>query len=141
MLFDKESVPTTGQAARPEVVIGTGFWFDWKQQHYLMDAGSPLEVTGTGALKDWINLVLRTNRGKYPIYPMDFGAPAQELVGRKYPKGYKLSELKRKFSESAAYCPAIRKVDTMTYDGEEIHSNITLVTDQGESKEVITVGT
>ena len=29
----------------------------------------------------------------------------------------------------------------MTYDGEEIHSTMTLVTDQGESKEVITVGT
>lgn len=141
MLFDKETAATTGQAARPEAVLGTGFWFDWNEQHYLMDAGSPVEVTGTGALKAWVNLVVRTKRDRYPIYPLDFGAPAQELIGRKYPKGYKLSELKRQFAESAAYCPAIREVDTMTYDGEEIHSTLTLVTDQGESKEVITVGT
>ena len=91
MLFDKETAATTGQAARPEAVLGTGFWFDWTEQHYLMDAGSPVEVTGTGALKAWVNLVVRTKRDRYPIYPLDFGAPAQELIGRKYPKGYKLS--------------------------------------------------
>ena len=68
MLFDKETAATTGQAARPEAVLGTGFWFDWTEQHYLMDAGSPVEVTGTGALKAWVNLVVRTKRDRYPIY-------------------------------------------------------------------------
>lgn len=137
MLFDTEQAVAEEPSAKSETAIGTGFLFDWEHSCYFMEAGSPVEVTGTEGVKEWVRQVLRTRRGRYAIYPGDFGAPAQDLVGQKAPKGFDLSELRRQLAESAAYNPAIREIGTMAYDGKTITCTITLGTDSGGTQEVI----
>lgn len=137
MLFDADQTMVEEFSAKLETAIGTGFLFDWEHGCYFMEAGSPVEVTGTEAVKEWIRQVLRTWRGRYAIYPLDFGAPAQALVGQKAPKGFDLSELRRQLTESATYNPAITDVGPVTYDGRTITCTITLATGTGEEKEVI----
>lgn len=139
MLFDP--VPTAEEtfAAKSETAITAGFVFDWDNGCYLMEAGSPVEVTGVEAVKEWLQQVIRTRRGRYAIYPADYGCMAQKLMGRKLPKGLDLSEFRRELAESAAYCPAIREISSMTYDGKTISCTVTLETETGVTQEVIDV--
>lgn len=88
MLFDavaQEQEAIT--ATRPETEIGMGFAFDWKNQRLNMQDGTPVLVYGVAAIKEWVQLVVRTRQGRSPIYPADFGAPVQDLIGQKAPKG------------------------------------------------------
>lgn len=139
MLFDTNQAMGKESSAKPGAAIGTGFLFDWEHGLYFMEAGSPVEVAGTEAVKEWVRQVLRTRRERYAIYPADFGAPAQALVGQKAPKGFDLSELRRQLMESAAYNPAIREIGAMAYDGKTITCTITLGTDSGDMQEVIDI--
>lgn len=133
MLFDTgldQTVETT--TARDEAEMGVAFAFDWQEGRYLMEAGSPVEVTGNKAVHEWMQQVLRTKRERYAIYPTDFGAPAQDLIGQKYPKGFLLSELRRQLSESAAYCPAIQGISQLDSELDTITGTVTLETPAGE---------
>ena len=95
---------------------------------------------GQGAAQAWLQQVLRTKRERYSIYPTDFGAPAQTLVGQKYPKGFLLSELRRQLAESAAYCPAIQDVGDLKQEGDAITGTVSLTTRSGERQEVFHFG-
>jgi len=87
MLFNQTEEQRQVMTAQDDGVLGVSFAFDWKAGHYEMAAGSPVEISGTRAAQAWLQQVLRTKRERYSIYPTDFGAPAQTLVGQKYPKG------------------------------------------------------
>ena len=142
MLFDTTMEKTVEEtAARDEAEMGVAFAFDWQAGCYLMEAGSPVEVTGNRAVQEWMQQVLRTKRERYAIYPTDFGAPVQDLIGQKYPKGFLLSELRRQLSESAAYCPAIQGVSRLENDRDTISGTVTLETPAGETQEVFYFGT
>lgn len=95
MLFNQTEEQRQEMTAQDDGVLGVSFAFDWKAGHYEMAAGSPVEISGTRAAQAWLQQVLRTKRERYSIYPTNFGAPAQALVGQKYPKGFLLSELRR----------------------------------------------
>lgn len=142
MLFDAALAQAAETAtARDEAEMGVAFAFDWQEGRYMMDAGSPVEVTGNKAVQEWMQQVLRTKRERYAIYPTDFGAPAQDLIGQKYPKGFLLSELRRQLSESAAYCPAIQGISQLDSERDTITGTFTLETPAGETQEVFYFGT
>ena len=68
MLFDavaQEQEAIT--ATRPETEIGMGFVFDWDHQQLKMQDGTPVLVYGIAAIKEWVQLVVRTRQGRYPI--------------------------------------------------------------------------
>lgn len=139
MLFDAEPVQEETYTGLPETAVMVGFRFDWKENRFMMAAGTPVEVTGTEAVKAWLELVIRIRRGRYAIYPADFGAPVQELMGHRYPKGFDLSELRRQLSETAKQLPAIREISDVTYDGDTIQCTVLLETEAGETQEVIEI--
>ena len=103
MLFDDYSPPEYDYSGTPTdpTVIHDGLKFDWQKNEFVMESGSPIIVSGGNAVKEWLELVVRTRQGRYPIYPVDFGGDALDIVGQKLPKGYGLSEFKRKMLESA----------------------------------------
>lgn len=141
MLFDTALAQDAETAtARDEAEMGVAFAFDWQAGCYLMEAGSPVEVTGNKAVQEWMQQVLRTKRERYAIYPTDFGAPAQDLIGQKYPKGFLLSELRRQLTESGAYCPAIETVSQLASERDQITGTVTLRTPAGERQEVFYYG-
>ena len=140
MLFNQTEEQRQVMTAQDDGVLGVSFAFDWKAGHYEMAAGSPVEISGTRAAQALLQQVLRTKRERYSIYPTDFGAPAQTLVGQKYPKGFLLSELRRQLAESAAYCPAIQDVGDLKQEGDAITGTVSLTTRSGERQEVFHFG-
>ena len=126
MLFNQTEEQRQVMTAQDDGVLGVSFAFDWK--------------AGTRAAQAWLQQVLRTKRERYSIYPTDFGAPAQTLVGQKYPKGFLLSELRRQLAESAAYCPAIQDVGDLKQEGDAITGTVSLTTRSGERQEVFHFG-
>ena len=139
MLFDKNETVETETAQGSDAVVMAGFRFDYKTNSYVMEAGTPVEVTGKEAVKAWLEQVIRTAQGRYDIYPSDFGARLQDLVGRKAPKGFDLSEFNRQLRETARYLPAIQDISRADYDGETIQCTVTLASSTGETTEVITI--
>ena len=129
MLFDavtQREAATETEQARDPAVMGRALVFDWEAGAYPMENGSPVEATGAGAVKAWLEYVIRTKVGRYAIHPEDFGTSALELIGQKIPRGYALSELRRELLESAAFCRAIREISELIYDGEQITCSVTL---------------
>ena len=125
MLFDKATTEQTVRTLR-DSAVGTAFSFDWEKNCFAMEDGSPVEVTGEAAVREWLQLVVRTAAGRYPIYPADFGAKAQDLAGRKLPHGAGLSELRRQIADSARHLPVIQEVSKVTYEDGAIHCTVTL---------------
>lgn len=139
MLFD-EKVTTNEEFAEPQLrdpdELGRALVFDWDENHFVMEDGSPVMVTKTEAAKEWLNLVVRTRQGRYPIYAPDFGGDAMDIIGKKIPKGYTISEFKRKMTESIQYNPGIDDVEGFTYDGEYIRFTCLLADGTKEVTEV-----
>lgn len=140
MLFDKKTTEQTVRTLR-ESAVGTAFLFDWQKNCFVMENGSPVEVTGEEAVRAWLNLVVRTAAGRLRIYPADFGARAQDLVGMKLPHGAGLSELRRQIADSARQLPVIQEVSKVTYEGGAIHCTVTLADLTKPITEVIDLGT
>lgn len=139
MLFDTDSTTLEefGQAQlRDPGELGLALVFDWNENHFVMEDGSPVMVRKTEAAKEWLNLVVRTRQGRYPIYAADFGGDAMDIVGKKIPKGFSLSEFKRKMIETIAYNPGIDDVEGFTYDGEVIRFTCLLADGTKEVTEV-----
>lgn len=129
MLFDAGDriIPfTPPDPARPSTVMGRGLVFDWAKKRYVMENGGPVECTGAEAVKAWIEQVVRTRVGKYPVHPTDYGCSALELIGQKIPRGYALSEIRQELLSSAAYCQAIEELSELIYDGEKINCTVRL---------------
>ncbi len=139
MLFDTASTDFeefSQGVVRPEDELGLDLVFDWTENHFVMEDGSPVMVNKTDAAKEWLNLVVRTRQGRYPIYPADFGGDAMDIIGKKIPKGFSLSEFKRKMIETIAYNPGIDDVEGFTYDGEVIRFTCLLADGTKEVTEV-----
>lgn len=129
MLFDAADRVTPvppPDPARPSTVMGRGLVFDWAAGRYRMENGGPVECIGAEAVKAWIEQVVRTRVGKYPVHPTDYGCSALDLIGQKIPRGYALSEIRRELLSSAAYCRAIEELSELIYDGERINCTVKL---------------
>ena len=129
MLFDaveRQPAAETPEPDRAETVMGRGLAFDWAAGRYPMENGSPAECAGAEAVKAWLEQVIRTRAGRYPVHPTDYGCSALELIGQKIPKGYALSEIRRELLASAAYCRAIEELSELVYDGETINCTVKL---------------
>ncbi len=140
MLFDALEAATMAAAEpRDPREMGVTFLFDWDNHRYYMESGSPVEVTGTEAVQAWMQQVLRTKQRRYAIYPSDFGALLQDLIGYKAPNGFLLSELRRQLLDSAGYCAAIQEIGKLEWNRDgTITGDLTLEDPSGESTEVIT---
>lgn len=134
MLFD---VTAEDAVTGSESAVKASLNFDWDSGAYAISRGSPAKITGLEAVKGWLQLVLRTPRGRYAVYPAGFGASLYQLIGKKLPRGAELAELRRQLQESAAWLPAIASIGAVTWDGEKISCTVTLDLDGEKTEEVI----
>lgn len=132
MLFDRTETTEAQDTEPDESKIGINFLFDYDKKAYVMEAGSPVQVTGRQAVQAWLEYVVRTARGRCAIHPTDFGARLQDMVGLKAPKGFDLSEFNRQLQESIRYLPAIQSVSRPVFDGKSIQCTVTLADDTTE---------
>lgn len=93
--------------------IGRSFVFDFKTgQHQIID-GKIVESDQLQAIKQWLELLVRTTVDKYQIYKdTGFGTTWEQYVGhRNLPLGFVVSEMEREISEAAVKLnPAIASV-------------------------------
>jgi len=136
MLFNTQTAPA---AAKQAVIEPCTFLFDWEEERYDMTEGEPTRVTGPEAVKAWLELVLRTRRGRYRIYPPDFGCSFLDLRGRKIPYGTSLPELQRELEQSAGYLDLIESVSGVEYDDGAVRCTVELAGSGPQEIEVIIV--
>ena len=94
--------------------------FDYERGRFIMVDGSPKKDRTITAIKQWVELMLRTKRGKYRVYEESrFGTHLEDIIGqRQMPKGYLNSEMKREITEACSLCPYITRVDNFRYERE-----------------------
>lgn len=124
-------------ADRDTALLPCTFRFDWVMEQYDMTEGEPTRVSDIEAVKAWLELVLRTRRGRYRIYPPDFGCSFLDLRGRKIPYGTSLPELQRELEQSAAYFDLIDSVSGVEYDEGTVRCTVVLTKTQQEEEVVI----
>nr|WP_306220688.1 DUF2634 domain-containing protein [Cohnella sp. WQ 127256] len=93
----------------PEASMGKVFLFDYDKREFVLKDGKPVLATYEQAIKQWITMVLITERGKYQVYKdLDLGLNIAQFIGRKdIPLGVINSEVKRQIEEQLIRHPEI----------------------------------
>lgn len=80
--------------------------------------GALQERTGREAVKQWFELMLRQKPGAIPIYRTDSSSQPgvdRTMLDRRMPEGWVQAEIERQVRETAAFCPAVRAVDSFVF--------------------------
>lgn len=119
------------------------FHEDGRSGSFQLIDGALVERQGIEAVKQWLELMLRQKPGAIPIYRTSGTTqPGVEAVSldRRVPEGWIFAEIERNVRETAAFCPAIRSLDSFKFTrvrrGMEVRFTVRLHT--GESEEVTT---
>lgn len=117
--------------------------FDSTTERFLLTDGALVERSGRAAVRQWIDLMLRQQIDRVPIYRTDSETKIgidRSLLGSRLPTGLASAEIERNVRETMSYCPAIRAVRdlTVTRRSRSCHVEFTAVLHDGESVEVST---
>ena len=80
--------------------------------------GALVERTGKAAVQQWFELMLRQLPGAIPIYRVDNTTQPgvdRTMMQTHLPEGWVRAEIERQIRETAAFCPAVRAVDTFIF--------------------------
>lgn len=68
-------------------------------------------ITGLDAIKQWVMIVLSTERYYFPQYSWDHGVEFSKLIGQNYDENYITSEVKRMIEDAILIDPNILGID------------------------------
>ena len=80
--------------------------------------GALVERTGKEAVRQWFELMLRQKPGAIPVYRTDSSSQPgvdRTMLDRRMPDGGVQAEIERQVRETAAFCPAVRAVDSFVF--------------------------
>ena len=80
--------------------------------------GALVERTGKEAVRQWFELMLRQKPGAIPVYRTDSSSQPgvdRTMLDRRMPDGWVRAEVERQVRETAAFCPAVRAVDSFVF--------------------------
>ncbi len=80
--------------------------------------GALVERTGREAVKQWFELMIRQKPGAIPVYRTDSASQPgvdRTMLDRRMPDGWVQAEVERQVRETAAFCPAVRAVDSFVF--------------------------
>ena len=80
--------------------------------------GALVERTGKEAVRQWFELMLRQKPGATPVYRTDSSSQPgvdRTMLDRRMPDGWVQAEIERQVRETAAFCPAVRAVDSFVF--------------------------
>ena len=80
--------------------------------------GALVERTGKEAVRQWFELMLRQKPGAIPVYRTDSASQPgvdRTMLDRRMPDGWVQAEVERQVRETAAFCPAVRAVDSFVF--------------------------
>lgn len=114
--------------------------FDYQTNRFLIADGSPILRSQAAAVRQWVELMLRTYLDRFRVYTgYQFGHTGEDLIGlRQVPPGFIHSELAREIDESCRLCPAIAKTSDFSFSRENrtLHVKFTITLKTGEIEEV-----
>ena len=93
------SVQSTATITNSQTKVGRSFAFDYKTHRFVFKDGKNVEDTQIEAIKQWVELFIRTEMKKYKIYADSFGLDLTKLLGYRLPRAYIVSEIKRRITE------------------------------------------
>ncbi len=106
--------------------------FDYKTNQFVMKNGNIKETSRVDAVKQWIELFIRVELGKYAIYSNNFGLDLSNLVGYRLPRSVQVSEIIRRLHEGIVNgCKHVTSCQDFSFD--KGHFTFTVVTDLGEA--------
>ena len=76
--------------------VGRSFAFDYENKCFIFANGNNKDTTQVDAIKQWIELFIRTRSDKFAIYNSDFGVRLDGLLGYRLPRSYVLAEIKKR---------------------------------------------
>lgn len=104
--------------------------FDFKTGDFVIINGRPKMAVGKERIKNRVEKILRTQKGRYKIYNgTGYGANIEDLfVGKTYTRDYIQSEIKREITETLTSYSDIVSVDefTMELDGSRLEISFTV---------------
>lgn len=108
--IDVNTVDDTLDAAAAGT-IGRSIKFDYDKKEFIVDEGKLVEPTKIDAIKQWIELYIRTEINKYAVYSDSFGIDTRGLLGYRLPRGYQVAEIMRRINEGIlTKCPDVKSV-------------------------------
>ena len=134
------AIPSTVPAQAAED-IGRAPAFDPETNTFLTKDGALVERSGREAVRQWIDLMLRQQIDRVPIYRTESEVKIgvdHDLIGSKLPTGLQNAEVERQIRETMSYCPAIRAVQDFSISrrGRACYVAFTAVLYTGETLEV-----
>ena len=120
------------------------YMFDFENGDFVVRDGKLIECDGIDAIKVWIEKILRTEKGRYPIYDnTEYGCHLEDLIiGNSYTVEFIEAELKREIEDALKQNPQIKSVTNfkITRNKNAITVNLEVVlNDEGRNTVTVTV--
>lgn len=105
--------------------------FDYKTNSFVVKNGNVQETSRVKAVKQWIELFIRVELGKYAIYSDNFGLDLSNLIGYRLPRSVQVSEIIRRLHDGIINgCKHVTDVQDFSFDKGTF--SFTVITDLGE---------
>ena len=120
------------------------YLFDFTTGDFVVRDGKLIECDSIDALKVWIEKILRTEKGRYPIYDnTEYGCHLEDLIiGNSYTAEFIEAELKREIEDALKQNPNITSVTNFNITRNTNAITVTLevvLNDEGRNTVTVTV--
>lgn len=120
------------------------YLFDFENGDFVVRDGKLIECDGIDAIKVWIEKILRTEKGRYPIYDnTEYGCHLEDLIiGNSYTAEFVEAELKREIEDALKQNPRITSVTNFNITRNTNAITVTLevvLNDEGRDTVTVTV--
>ena len=118
------------------------YMFDFENGDFIVRDGKLIECDSIDAIKVWIEKILRTEKGRYPIYDnTEYGCHLEDLIiGNSYTAEFIEAELKREIEDALKQNPRITSVTNFNITRNTNAITVTLeVVLNDEGRNIVTV--
>ena len=118
------------------------YMFDFENGDFVVRDGKLIECDGIESIKIWIEKILRTEKGRYPIYNnTEYGCHLEDLIiGNSYTAEFIEAELKREIEDALKQNPRITSVTNFNITRNTNAITVTLeVVLNGKGRNTVTV--
>ena len=120
------------------------YMFDFENGDFVVRDGKLIECDSIDAIKVWIEKILRTEKGRYPIYDnTEYGCHLEDLIiGNSYTAEFIEAELKREIEDALKQNPQIISVTNFNITRNTNAITVTLevaLNDEGRNTVTVTV--
>ena len=120
------------------------YMFDFENGDFVVRDGKLIECDGIESIKVWIEKILQTEKGRYPIYDnTEYGCHLEDLIiGNSYTAEFIEAELKREIEDALKQNPQIKTVTNFKITRNTNAITVTLevvLNDEGRNTVTVTV--